>query len=184
MPERLATLAAMPGMRNQVSLALKTDVQVVAHAMVPANEGIAQRLRVAPGEKVLRIVRLRFDATSPISYSICHVPGGLAPLLPPARLQSLPISTVLASAGLALDRFREQIGACIAGVDVAAALKVEVGSPLLSMDRTVSQADGLVVEQLRVLYRPDRYHYSVEYSAHEMSQAAAPWTARMADGVS
>ena len=166
-PERLARLTAMPGMRNQVSLALKTSVGVVAHAMVPATQGVAGVLRVAPGDAVLRIVRLRYDATSPISYSICHVPAELAPLLPKARIRSLPISSVLASAGLALEGFREQISACIADTVVAAALQVPVGGPLLSMDRSVLLADGRVAEQLRVLYRPDRYCYSVEYAAGE-----------------
>lgn len=166
-PERLARLEAMPGMRNQVSLALKTGVQVLEYAIVPVADAVASLLQVKAGDRVLRIVRLRYDAASPISHSVCHVPLDLAPLLPKARLRSLPVSSVLASAGVALDAFREQISACIASLDVAAALKVPVGGPLLSMDRSVLLEDGRVAEQLRVLYRPDRYCYNIEYAAGE-----------------
>lgn len=165
--ERLARLEAMPGMRNQLSLALRTSVRVMEYAMVPASDAVAGLLQVTPGDGVLRIVRLRYDATSPISYSVCHVPSNLASLLPKARLRSLPISSMLASAGVAVGAFREQISACVAPPAVAAALKVPVGGPLLSMDRNVLLEDGCVAEQLRVLYRPDRYRYSVEYAAGE-----------------
>ncbi len=178
---RLAALAAMPGLRNQVSLALKTEVRVLDHAIGPAGAVPAALLQLPPGADVLRIVRVRFDATSPISHSVCHVPGDLAPLLPPDRIRALPISAALASAGLSLDRHSEQISACLADGEVARWLCVDIGAPLLSMARTVATRDGRVVEHLRVLYRPDRYEYSVEYTGPEPHGPARAWRAGIAD---
>lgn len=180
-PGRLATLAAMPGLRNQVSLALRTSVRVLEHRIVPAGPLVAGALGVLAGAEVLRIVRVRGDAQSPVSYSVCHVPPDLAGLLPRRKIRSLPISTVLASSGLLLDRTRERISACLAEPDVARCLDTDAGTPLLAMVRTVAAADGRVVEHLRVLYRADRYEYSLEYSGAEAGDPAPSWRARMAD---
>lgn len=178
-PGRLASLGAMPGLRNQVSLALRTGVEVLEHRMVPAGPVVAAALEVPAGTEVLRIVRVRGDAQSPVSYSVCHVPAGLAALLPRRKIRSLPMSTVLASSGLVLDRTRERISACLAEPGVAACLGVEVGAPLLAMVRVVAAADGRVVEHLRVLYRVDRYEYALDYGGAGADGPA--WRVRVAD---
>ncbi len=185
LPDRLPTAPAAPStLRNQVSLALKTKVRVLDHVVVPASPVIAALLEIPAGEGVLRIVRVRSDASSPISYSVCHVPKDLARLLPRRRIGTLPISTLLAASGLVLDRFRERLSARIANMEVAGPLEVDIGSPLLSMVRMVRASDGRVVEHLQVLYRPDRYEYDIEYSGSEANDPSAPWRAKMTDRAS
>jgi len=45
---------------------------------------------------------------------------------------------------------------------VAPALDVQVGSPLLSITRTVFDQNGRPVEHIAILYRPDRYVYRMK----------------------
>jgi GntR family transcriptional regulator len=181
-PAQSANLKGLPSaLRNQVSLALKTSVRVLDHAMVPSSPELAGLLGIEAGEQVLRVIRVRSDSSSPISYSVCHVPKDLADLLPRQQIRALPISTILASSGLPLDRVRENLSASIANMEIAKCLDVEVGSPLLSLVRTVSTSDKRVVEHLRVLYRPDRYEYRVEYSANAAHDSASSWQASIAD---
>ena len=186
--------AAAATLRNQVSLALRTKVVVLDHVVVPAGPGVAAALEIAVGEPALRIVRVRSDSTSPISHSVCHVPKDLARLLPRRQIGTLPISTLLGAAGVMLEQFSESLSARIADVEAAGPLEVELGTPLLAMVRTVRAgdgraadgrvADGRVVEHLRVLYRPDRYEYKVEYSGGEANDPSTPWRARMMDRAS
>lgn len=185
LPAELDQSAALPaGLRNQVSLALKTTVRVLDHAIVSAGAAVAGALRIEPGQDVLRILRIRSDTASPISHSVCHVPKSLAHLLPRRQVRALPISAMLESSGVPLDQFSERISAGLADPDVAALLKVEVGSPLLSVVRTVMARDGRVVEHLSVLYRPDRYEYRVDYSGSDANDPSAVWRARVADRTS
>jgi GntR family transcriptional regulator len=181
-PATLPTLLA--NLRNLASLALRTKVQVLEHTIVPANPGIASAFGLQSRDKVLRIVRVRSDAASPISYSVCHVPQDLAALLPRRRIGSLPISTLLAAAGLILDETSERLSASIAGMEIARHLGVEVGSALLSMTRTVRAESGRMIEHLRVVYRPDRYEYSLEYRGGEANDPSSPWRAKMTDRAS
>jgi GntR family transcriptional regulator len=168
-------------LRNQISLAFKTRVRVLRHGIEPATASVANALDLAPGAPVLRIVRVRRDDASPISWSICRVPADLAPLLPRERIGSLPISVILASGGIALAAFRERITATAADSEIAPALDVEIGAPLIAMTRVVRDSAGRAVEWLRALYRPDRYEYAVAYTADERGRPESPWYARITD---
>ena len=170
-----------PVLRNQISLAFKTHVRVLRHGIEPATRPVADALNLAPGAPVLRIVRVRRDDVSPISWSICRVPADLAPLLPRAGIGSLPISAILASGGVVLAEFRERITAIVADSEIARALDVEIGTALIAMTRVVRDDAGRAVEWLRALYRPDRYEYSVAYAGDESAPPGAPWHARITD---
>ena len=52
---------------------------------------------------------------------------------------------------------KQTVSATLAVPDVAEALNISVGSPLLSLRRIVQDADGRGVEYLSALYRPDLF---------------------------
>jgi GntR family transcriptional regulator len=56
----------------------------------------------------------------------------------------------------------QDVTATLASPKVAAALDVEVGSPLIGLARTVFDRNGTGVEHLSALYRPDRYTLRIE----------------------
>lgn len=175
-----------PILRNQISLAFKTRVRVLRYGVEPATKTVADALDLPARTPVLRIVRIRRDGVSPISWSICRVPGDLALLLPRDCIGSLPISAILASGGVTLAEFRERITAVVADSETARALDVEIGTALIAMTRVVRDDTGRAVEWLRALYRPDRYEYSVAYAGDERARPSAPqpgalWHARITD---
>jgi GntR family transcriptional regulator len=174
----------LANLRNQASLALRTKVQVLEHSLVTASPAIVAALGLPPGSKILRIIRIRSDVASPISYSVCHVPQDLAPLLPRRRIGTLPISMLLAAAGMILDQTSERLSASIADVEIAKHLSVDVASALLTMTRTVRTESGRMIEHLRVFYRPDRYEFSLEYRGGEANDPSSPWNAKMTDRAS
>jgi GntR family transcriptional regulator len=167
-------------LRDQISLAARTRVTVLEHAMARMPRQVAAALGGEAGSPALRIVRVRLDARSPISHTTCHLPADLAPLVPRRRISSLPISATLAAAGLRLARFRERITATLADTQVARHLGVDVGTALIAMTRLVEDDSGRVVELLQALYRPDRYEYRVEYTA-DGTRDDAPWRAAITD---
>jgi len=70
---------------------------------------------------------------------------------------------------------------------VAGLLDVRVGAPLLSIERTVYTEDGRPIEYVHVLYRSDRYNYTVMLTRDSSSQdnpvsAKSGKTARRAAG--
>jgi GntR family transcriptional regulator len=53
----------------------------------------------------------------------------------------------------------QTVSAVLAEPAVAKVLEVPLGSPLLSVVRTVYDQRGRAVEHIAILYRPDRYQY-------------------------
>jgi GntR family transcriptional regulator len=167
-------------LRDQISLAARTRVTILEHGVTRMPRPVAAALGAQTGAPALRIVRVRHDARSPISFTTCHLPLDLAPLVPRRRISSLPISATLAAAGLRLARFGERITATLADTRVAAHLGVDVGTALIAMTRRVEDDAGRVVELLQALYRPDRYEYRVDYTA-DGTRDDAPWRAAITD---
>ena len=62
----------------------------------------------------------------------------------------------------AVERATQRISACLAAPEVAAALDIKSGSPLIELVRIVYDRDGHGVEHLHALYRPDRYGFEFD----------------------
>ena len=63
-----------------------------------------------------------------------------------------------------VDQAKQVISATLATNDVANALQVPVGSPLISLNRVVIDRNQQGVEYLTALYRPDRYRIEIDLS--------------------
>ena len=87
------------------------------------------------------------------------------------RRQRLRLAVALAP-GAPVD---QTISATLADTLVAPRLKVRVGSPLLSVTRTVADQNGRPVEYINILYRPDRYQYRMKL-ARVQGIAAKLWS--------
>ncbi|HEV2511952.1 GntR family transcriptional regulator [Bosea sp. (in: a-proteobacteria)] len=179
-PANEAGESASQLLNNQISLARKTKIVLLAYDFVRPSPLLAQTFDIADGTELLRIERVRGDERSPISHTLCYLPADLAPLVPRTAISSLPVSATLAAAGVKLARFEERITAVLADSDVAPHLDVAIGTPLVAMTRHVRDEDGRLIELLQALYRPDRYEYRVQYSI-DGQNLGTPWKAMITD---
>jgi GntR family transcriptional regulator len=123
---------------------------------------VAKALRLAPDERTQRSVRVRRIEDTPFSYLVTHVPERIGRAYSQRDLSTTPLLTLLERCGVVAERASQRIGATLAGPEVAAALATEVGAPLLSINRVVFDANGVGVEHLSALYRPDLYNIEME----------------------
>jgi GntR family transcriptional regulator len=61
-----------------------------------------------------------------------------------------------------VEHARQRISAGLATPDVAEALGLHTGSPLIELVRVVFDQSGRGVEHLHALYRPDRYAFEID----------------------
>ena len=71
---------------------------------------------------------------------------------------------LLERSGVTVDSAHQSVTATLAAPDVADALGVSVGAPLLSLRRVVRDADGRGVEHLAALYRPELFRLEMTLS--------------------
>ena len=157
--------ASVEGMlENLLAMGLKTKVSVREFGYVAANEEVARALKCAQGDRVQRAVRVRRLEGEPFSYLTTFVPEEIGRNYSRDDLVRKPLLALLEREGIVVSGAEQTITATLADADSAAALGVELGSPLLRIRRIVHDQSERPVEYITALYRPDRYQYRMRLS--------------------
>lgn len=163
-------------LENLLMMGLKTKVEIIDFAYVPASDEVSQALAIKPGEEVQRAVRARLLDGAPLSFTTSYVPAALGRTYGRKDLATKPLLELLERAGVLIGSADQSIGAVLADSLVAPRLGVQVGSPLLSVTRTVHDQHGRPVEYIAILYRPDRYQYRMKLNRVQ-GKATKLWSA-------
>ncbi len=140
----------------------RTGVRLLSFAYCVPPEAVAEALGLASRERTQRSVRVRTVEGEPFSHLTTHVPERIGVTYAEADLATMPLLSLLERSGIVAGRASQAISATLAGPDVAEALRLEVGAPLLSLTRVVHDAAGVGVEHLHALYRPDRFAFHLD----------------------
>jgi GntR family transcriptional regulator len=140
----------------------RTTVKLISFAYLPAEAAVAQALGVSPDQMLQRSVRVRSVDGEPFSYLTTYVPERLSLTFTRQELASRPLLDLLERAGVKVEHARQRISAGLAAPDIAAALSVRTGTPLIELTRVVYDQSGRGVEHLHALYRPDRYAFEID----------------------
>lgn len=135
--------------------------EVLAVEVIPAPSPIADRLCLTSGDEVVLIERVRRLDGEPLSLDTSYLPAHLARPLLDQDLASHDVFGLLdGPLGLPLGSARVTIEAVGADEPVSALLGVDVGSPLLLIDRLTRLRDGRPIDLEFLRYRGDRMSLS------------------------
>lgn len=165
-------LPALSGSLDEI-IASETDslVKVIEMNRVESDAHEAELLGLQPGEPLYRIRRLRSREGKPYALILSYLPAEIGSRLTREELSAGSLLQLLeAKFGLRLKDARQQITAVLADPYVAGLLDVRVGSPLLSIERTVCTDEGRPVEFAHALQRTDLYGYVVHLMRNEDDQ--------------
>ncbi|MBV1698101.1 MAG: GntR family transcriptional regulator [Hyphomicrobiales bacterium] len=140
----------------------RTTVKLLSFDYVRAEGGVAEALGVSSDQMLQRSVRVRSVDGEPFSYLTTFVPERISLTFTRQELASRPLLDLLERAGVKVERARQRIGAALATPDVAKALDVRTGTPVIELTRVVYDRSGRGVEHLYALYRPDRYAFEID----------------------
>jgi len=136
--------------------------RVVSLKQAPATREQTERLRLAAGTPVTRILRLRAIEGTPVILERIAVPTALVPGL------ALPIGEEIAEElyviyerrhGVVVARAEEALKAVAADAVDARHLEIERGAPLLEVDRIARSLDGSPVEWRSSRCDTRHHHY-------------------------
>ncbi len=131
-----------------VEMGRSTDVRLLQFGYVDPSPEVAEALKLDDGEKVQRSVRVRIIDGEPFSYLVTHVPQRIGTTYSEAELGVQPLLTLIERSGVKVDRATQTITATLAGPDVAEALGIDIGAPLLALTRVVSDVKRRGIEHL------------------------------------
>lgn len=138
-----------------------TTVEVLDFRYLPASAAVAAALEIAPGARVQRAVRVRKLAGRAMSYLVTTVPEAVGRLVEGQDLSETPLLLLLERAGVPVASATQTISATLADPEIALALDVSAGSPLIEVNRLIRDDRDRPVEMIRVLYRPDLYRFEM-----------------------
>jgi GntR family transcriptional regulator len=129
---------------------------------VLAGAQLGKRLEISPGERVLKVVRLRLADDAPMAVETLHVPASVAPDLDGDALADTSFYELLYERyGVVLAGGVQTIEATVTDETESEILHVPLHSPAFLFERTSRDTDDRVVEFVRSVYRGDRYQFRV-----------------------
>jgi GntR family transcriptional regulator len=121
----------------------------------PADEGVAQALRLRPGRPVICVKRLRTAEGAPMAYEVGYYPSALFPGLLQRELGSL-YDVFASDYGVVATSGEQTVRAESADAHLARLLGIAKRAPLLVQER-ITRAAERVIELSSSWYRADRY---------------------------
>ena len=140
----------------------RTKTKVIESAWIDPPDIIRERLKVKDG-KVLRIEKIRHIEGDPFAHVFNYLPPELGNNLPMDLVKSKPILMILEDElGVRANEAEQTVEATIADAADASLLDIRVGDPLLKAERTVYDVKGNPAEYVSVVYRADKYAFTMK----------------------
>lgn len=144
-------------MPQLIEMSLTTEARLLSYAYSQPSQAVAKAMGLDPGARVQTAVRVRLIEGAPFSHLTTHVPEHIARNYSETDLATTPLFRLLERSGVRIDTASQTVSAALASPEVAEALEIPVGGPLLTIERVVRDDSGQGVEFLTALYRPDRF---------------------------
>ncbi|MDP2969637.1 MAG: GntR family transcriptional regulator [Deltaproteobacteria bacterium] len=158
-----------------IAMGIKTKTKIINFGFVFPLKKVTESLKLNENDKVLRVERIRLIKESPVSYTLSYIPPDLGKKISIKDLTVQPMLDVLEKkCKVEIARGFQIIEATVADSRVASFLDVMTGAPLLKIERTVFDIKNRPVEYISILYRSDRYHYSVDL-VRKRSESKVRW---------
>ncbi|WP_072775733.1 GntR family transcriptional regulator [Marivita hallyeonensis] len=176
-----AMTASIDGLLENVGhMGRTTTVDVLDSRYLPATPDVAEALEIERGATVQRAVRVRALGGAPMSYLVTIVPEEIGKRIEGQDLSQTPLLLLLEEAGVPVASATQTISATVADAEVARALTVPAGSPLIEVNRLVRDENDRPVEMIRVLYRPELYRFEISMR-RVTAEAGRTWTSEAPD---
>ncbi|MDI2128074.1 GntR family transcriptional regulator [Yinghuangia seranimata] len=139
---------------------LEPTSRLIDIGYITADDQLAERLAIKPGNRVLRIERLRLANAEPMAIETTHLSTKRFPSLRRTLDRYTSLYTALSEAyDVHLAEAEETIETALANPREAGLLSTDVGMPLLLLSRHSFDTAGEPVEWVRSVYRGDRYKF-------------------------
>lgn len=145
-------------------LGFSTDVKLRKIEYIKADARIAGALFVPLGTPIQRVERVRYLEGAPFSQVENHTPADIARQIPEEQLEQRAFTAMLADAGYKIASVDQTILARVAEGEMARALMLANGAPVLTIQRALHDAAGRTIQFTVVNYRADRYQYHMNMS--------------------
>ncbi len=160
-PKAFQDVSQLTGLAESLS-AMGYEVlnQLQSLRLVRADAAVAARLALPAKARVCAIRRLRLLNREPVSLELTYLPEALGRRVRRADLATRDLFLILENdCGIELGHAELKIGATLADAELAQALRVDEGAPVLHIERLTHDAAGRPIDFEQLYYRADAFQY-------------------------
>ena len=172
-PKAFQNVSSLMGFAESMS-AMGHEVlnRLLGLRFVAADVQVAERLQLAEGAAVAEIRRVRLLDREPVSLEITHVPASLGRQLAQADLATRDIFLIIENeCGMALGHADLKIDATLADAEIARALRIPEGAPVMRIERLTHDAEGRPIDFEFLYFRADTFQYRLRVDRHRAERA-------------
>lgn len=151
---------------------VRAGARMVSAQRVAAVASVAKALSIPVGSKVYEVIRVRTARREPLALERAYFPTAPFPDLLEQHLGGSIYDMLRKQYGQSPHTANEVLEPVTAREEEARLLQVDVGTPLMLIERTTFTAAGLTIEYARDLFRPDRVRISLQTGVGTASRAA------------
>ncbi len=141
---------------------LKASSKVLSITVQTPERQIASRLEISLSTKVFCLERLRYAASSTMSYEKSYLPETLVPNLDKEDLNNSLYQLLASKYDIRLSAAEQSLEGLMANQHQAKLLEVPIGSVLLKLERVSRDEQAKPVEFVQAFYRADRYIFTAQ----------------------
>lgn len=171
-PKAFQNVTSLQGFAEAMSsMGYEIVNRLLAFRIVKASRHVAQKLGLPEGANVTEIHRVRLLNREPVSLELTWVPERLGKRLAGADLASRDIFLILENdCGVPLGHADVSIDAMLADDEIAHALRVQEGSPVLRIERTTHDTHGAPIDYEYLYFRGDAFQYRLRVDREKASK--------------
>lgn len=137
--------------------------KTIAYYTGIATNAEIQHLKLAEGEAVLRMERIRYGDGEPIAYEIATLPEKLVVGLARQDLTDSLYRTLAEQRNIQVGKAQQRVTASAAVERIAQYLQIDRGDPVLSLGQVTLDQQGKPFEYVRTQYAGNRFEFYLEH---------------------
>jgi GntR family transcriptional regulator len=138
---------------------LKPGSTLVALDVTKASQEVAAHLGLAEGGLVTRLERIRLIDGAPLAHEVAWLPGRLPRFKASLAKAGSLYAALRDTYGISIAEVEDTVETALAGPGDARILGIEMGAPLLVVNRLARDGKGAPVEWTHSTFRGDRFRF-------------------------
>lgn len=145
-----------------IHVSADTRFKLLDSEVTEAPRTFAQKLGISGGDPTRRIVRVRMQGGHPLEYVVTHLTVAVGRKIPDKAFTDMALPLILRSyASIEISEVKHTIGALLADSQVARAIEIPLGSPVLMIERDYIEREKIAAVSAGY-YRSDLFRYELK----------------------
>jgi GntR family transcriptional regulator len=144
---------------DMLSRGLSPSSTLLSFQIILADKKIALKLRIKENDHVYKIKRIRLADGAPMALETAYIPVEIVPGLTEENSNLSLYQYIEENLSLSISEATQEIEASIAGSLDAQTMEINIGDPVLLIERISYLQNGTPFELVKSTFRADRYRF-------------------------